>query len=142
VNGKENYYEYLVHQVEREDGLVDTRLNWMLTTQGLLFAALALLAGRDTDPEIRDMLAFLLPSTGILLSVISFLGVAGASKALCDLKSKWEKSDYYSEAPLPYGERSAFYLGLVPRLCLPLLFLWAWGYALFEIGLSTVSSCV
>jgi hypothetical protein len=142
VNEKENYYEYVVHQVERENSLVDTRLNWMLTIQGLLFAALALLAGNDTDPDIRDMLTFLLPWTGILLSVISFLGVAGASFALLGLKTDWEKSDDYGKAPLPYGKPLAFCLGLIPRLCLPLLFLWAWGYALFKIGLSTVSSCV
>jgi hypothetical protein len=136
---KRNYYQYLAHQIEREDGLVNTRLNWMLTTQGLFFAALALLAGEDTNAEMREMLTLLLPSIGIVLSIISFLGVAGASIALYDLKTEWEKLAY-SKVPRPYGPPLAFWLGLIPRLCLPLLFLGAWGYILFELSFCTHSS--
>ncbi len=136
---KQNYYGYIAHQIEREDGLVNYRLTWMLTTQGLLFAALALLAGKNTNAEMREMLTLLLPSIGIVLSIISFLGVAGASIALYDLKTEWEKLAY-SKVPRPYGPPLAFWLGLIPRLCLPLLFLGAWGYILFELSFCTPSS--
>jgi len=135
---KENFYKYLAQQIEREDGLVNTRLNWMLTTQGLLFAALALLATEDTNARMREILAVLLPSIGILLSLISLFGVAGATIALYDLSKEWKKLNY-SMAPRPYGPRSAFWLGLVPRLFLPLLFLGAWWYVLV---LCSDSSCV
>ncbi len=54
---KQNYYQYLAHQIEREDGLVNTRLNWMLTTQGLFFAALALLADMNRILVQRVVLA-------------------------------------------------------------------------------------
>ncbi len=133
-NEKQNYYKYLAHQIEREDGLVNTRLNWMLTTQGLFFAALALLAGEDTNAEMREMLTLLLPLIGIVLSVIGFLGVTGATIALNDLRTEWEKLDY-SKAPRPYGAPLASWLGLIPSLCLPLLFLGAWGYVLFKLSL-------
>ena len=137
MNEKENYYEYLVHQIEREDGLVNTRLNWMLTTQGLLFAALALLAGKDTNAEMREMLTLLLPLMGIVLSVISLLGVSGAEIAMKDLKKQWEDLGYSNKVPRPYGAPLAFRLGAIPRLCLPLLFLVAWSYILFKLSPST-----
>ena len=135
-NEKQNYYKYLAHQIEREDGLVNTRLNWMLTTQGLFFAALALLAGEDTNAEMREMLTLLLPSIGIVLSIITFLGVAGACHALHDLKTEWERLAY-SKVPRPIGAPLAFWLGFIPHLSLPLLFLGAWGYILFELSPST-----
>lgn len=39
---EEVYYDRLVQQIERKDQALDRRISWMLTTQGLLFAALAL----------------------------------------------------------------------------------------------------
>lgn len=126
---KQNYYEYLAHQIEREDGLVNYRLTWMLTTQALLFAALALLAGKDTDAEMREILASLLPWIGIVLCVIAFLGVTAANIAITDLKSEWEKLAY-DKAPRPYGRPLAHRLGLIPSFGLPLLFLGAWIYVL------------
>jgi len=131
---KPNYYKYLAHQIEREDGLVNNKITWLLTTQAILFAALALLGGGDTNAEIREMLTLLLPLIGIVLSVIGFLGVTGASITLRDLKTEWEELDY-SKAPRPYGTPLAFWLGLIPRLFLPLLFLAAWGYVLFKLSL-------
>ena len=126
---KQNYYGYLAHQIEREDGLVNYRLTWMLTTQALLFAALALLAGKDIDAEMRATLAWLLPRIGIALSVIAFLGVMAANIAITDLKRKWEKLAY-DKAPRPYGGPWAWRLGVIPSLALPLLFFVAWIYVL------------
>lgn len=48
---KRQYYEDLSKQIEREDGLVNTRMTWMITLQGFLFAALALIGNKT---EIRD----------------------------------------------------------------------------------------
>ena len=126
---KQNYYEYLAHQIEREDGLVNYRLTWMLTTQGLLFAALALLAGKEIDVDMRAMLAWLLPRIGIALSVIALLGVSAANNQITYLKKKWEKLDYV-KAPRPYGGPWAWRFGLIPSLCLPVLFFAAWIYVL------------
>ena len=126
---KQNYYEYLAHQIEREDGLVNYRLTWMLTTQGLLFAALALLAGKEIDVDMRTMLAWLLPRIGIALSVIAFLGVSAANNQITYLKKKWKKLDY-DKAPRPHGGPWAWWFGLIPGLGLPVLFFAAWIYVL------------
>ena len=126
---KQNYYGYIAHQIEREDGLVNYRLTWMLTTQGLLFAALALLTGTAIDTEIRAMLAWLLPWIGIALSVIALVGVSAANHQITYLKKKWEMLDY-DKAPRPYGWPWAWRFGLVPSVCLPVVFIAAWIFVL------------
>ena len=51
-------YEYMSKQIEREDGLINTRITWMLTFEGFLFAALAIVAGKDDDPNIQFVLNY------------------------------------------------------------------------------------
>lgn len=126
---KQNYYGYIAHQIEREDGLVNYRLTWMLTTQGLLFAALALLTGTAIDTEMRATLIWLLPWIGIALSVIALVGVSAANHQINYLKEKWEMIAY-DKAPRPYGGPWAWRAGLVPSVCLPVVFIVAWLFVL------------
>ena len=42
-------YETIAKQIEREDGLINYRLSWMLQINGFLFAAIALLGGSEKE---------------------------------------------------------------------------------------------
>lgn len=48
-----DFYEYTVHQIEREQGLVDTRISWTLTFEGFLFAAIAIAISENTPEDVK-----------------------------------------------------------------------------------------
>ncbi len=123
---KQRYYEYLSQQIEREDGLVNNRLTWMVTTQGLLFAAIALVARNDTtNSNLIKVLTKWLPVTGMFLSAVCFFGVLGATKAIYDLMKEWKLLSY-DGGPRPFGGTIAALLGLVLRFSLPILLFAVW----------------
>ena len=114
-------YEYVAHQIEREDGLIHNRLTWMLTTQGFLFTALILIGQRSQVSNIMfDLLIDIIPLTGVILSLMGFVGVFAAYLAISDLK-KWWKRMIYIKYPRPFGGKQAHRLGLAPSLLLPVL---------------------
>jgi hypothetical protein len=65
--------EVLRETIRHEENLINTRLTWMLTFQGFLFAATSL----ATD-QSRTAILDVVPWVGILVSGLSFLGVAAA----------------------------------------------------------------
>ena len=131
---KRRYYEFLSHQIEREDGLVNNRLTWMVATQGLLFTAIALVARSNTTiPNLIETLTKWLPVTGMFLSFACFLGVLGATIAIYDLKKEWKLLSY-DGGPRPFGGTIAALLGLVLRFSLPILFFTAWHIIYLELN--------
>ena len=49
LDEKFRIYETIAKQIEREDGLINYRLSWMLQINGFLFAAIALLGGSEKE---------------------------------------------------------------------------------------------
>ena len=133
---KRRYYEFLSHQIEREDGLVNNRLTWMVATQGLLFTAIALVARSNTTiPNLIETLTKWLPVTGMFLSFACFLGVLGATIAINDLMKEWDLlSKTYKGGPRPFGGTIAASLGLVLRFSLPILLFAVWYKIYFELN--------
>ena len=83
-------YEYMSKQIEREDGLINTRITWMLTFEGFLFAARAIVAGKDDDPNIQFVLKYALPIVGSIIAFLAFLAIQAALTALKELKDRWD----------------------------------------------------
>jgi hypothetical protein len=129
---KRRYYEYLSHQIGREDSLVNNRLTWLLTTQGLLFAAFALVLEKDGAQLLKNELIKVLPLVGIVLSILCLLGVVGAIVTIRGLQKRWRKLDY-DFAPPPCGVGCAWGFGFIPSLGLPLSFLYAWLDICFDM---------
>jgi hypothetical protein len=64
---------YVERTVDHEETLINTRLTWMLTFQGFLFAALSL-----ANEDSRLALFSVIPWIGIAVAALSFLGVLAA----------------------------------------------------------------
>jgi hypothetical protein len=124
-------YERLAHQIEREDGLVNIRLGWMLATQGLLFTAFALVVGKDIALETYKLMKWLMPLMGAGIALFTLFGVLGAHWALWHLKEKWHDNKGITFNPdkhiRPFGDMVASSLGFIPSLSLPLVFIIAWS---------------
>ena len=124
---KNDYCNHLSHQIEREDGLVNNRLTWILTTQGLLFTAFALTASEGIDPNIKDILLKALPWIGLLVGLVGCLGILAANLAIQGLKKQWRVLNY-NYVPRPFGGDIISIFGLIPCLSLPIIFIAAWIY--------------
>ena len=110
----------------KEDEFVNHRLTWLVTVQGLLFAALGFAWGKGTA------LTGLLGAIGIVVSITSFVCLLVSQQAIHGLVKKWDlrkKDDYVG--PDIIGFRSSAIVGLLlPWIILPLLFVVAWIFVL------------
>lgn len=109
-----------------EDNLINQRLNWLLMTQTILFAAYGLLLGA-TDKGIKaddiakkiDSAVNIIPWIGISVSSLIFLGIVGAVGAMCVLKKQVHEMD------LDVAKWTTI-LGQATGLFLPLVFIVGW----------------
>ncbi len=123
-------YDSLCHQIEREDGLISTRVGWMLTFEGFLFAALALISNKpDTDVAVYWAMRCALPIVGILVGVMALFAVNAALRALEELKLMWVKGEF-AGLPPPYGGDVNHSTAARYAKGLPFLMIVAWSWIL------------
>jgi len=116
---------------QHEDTIANHRITWFTTTQGLLFAALAIVF-REQAHRLSPILVCVGLGSCVLTSISLFLGV----KAKNNLQIWWRDNGckytgppvvgYYFEAGANKGHFS-------PSNLLPLLFLTAWLFAYFRL---------
>lgn len=146
-----NYHNKLKFEHE----LINRRLTWLLTSQSILFAALAFVLGKDMvyDPQTGglDKSDFfeILACLGLNISLLTWIGVVMGIVAKCTgwydermsqlgwpLKRPWILSFLLKNAwlnrnrkndELPLGVRTYITLiALLPDFFMPLAFAWAW----------------
>ena len=120
-------YEQLAHQIEREDGLINIRIGWMLTFEGFLFTALAL-AGNSTtcNAAFINVLRYVFSSVGIFVGFLALLAVKAALSALEDLKKLWERGQYPDGYPQPFGKNKSHSHGAFYSQGLPIMMIGTW----------------
>lgn len=119
-------YEYIAHQINREDNLVNFRLTWALTLNGFLFAALGFLAGKEVPN--KSLLAFFhwaLPLTGTTVSLVGLLGVIAAQLQINHLAKQWREL-VDGRWPRPFGGKWSFLMGTLPSFVPPLVLSCVW----------------
>lgn len=134
--------EYLNKQ-QFEHDLINRRLTWLLTSQSILFAALALALGKDVVENHRATFMLILPLLGIVISAFTFLGVlmgviAKYTNWQDELKAQQKRKEIavqngeeFKEDPVDWGVRAWITRGAITTdLAIPLAFLGAWIWAL------------
>lgn len=134
--------EYLNKQ-QFEHDLINRRLTWLLTSQSILFAALALALGNDVVENHRATFMLILPLLGIVISAFTFLGVlmgviAKYTNWQDELKAQQKRKanaeqngEEFIEEPVDWGVRAWITRGAITTdLAIPLAFLGAWIWAL------------
>jgi len=104
-------FELLRDYLKHEDGLINHRITWNLTTQGFLFAAFGLLCPKGTDPvsgfvakltsfmggaprvatePVSAFAAKLIPFTGCAISIAATAGILAAHLSIRNLVARWK----------------------------------------------------
>jgi hypothetical protein len=141
TNGEElsqkDFYEYTIRQIEREQGLVNNRLSWMLTFQGFLFASIALVANKDTESATRLVFRNVIPAIGIAVALLALVGIHAAALSSNEIKAKWKQRDGFHYYPPAFGTRTVSLLGRVTSYGIPTSVILAWLLLLFGLITAT-----
>ena len=122
-------YEYWREKWVHEDELINQRLNWLISSQTLLFAAYGLALQIGTNPsntsdEVSNKtteVISLIPYIGLYSSISILLSVLAAVIALFVLLNKSGKFKDYLQVTLP-----TTLMGVAAGISLPLIFIFAW----------------
>ena len=112
------FYEYTVHQLEREHGLINNRVGWMLAAEGFLFTAFGVVTRNQDNSALGNGIALV----GFLISVYVFLGVLAAERAVSSYKKGWmaKPAELRNKYPAPSGDSIAHWMGLVSTVMIPI----------------------
>lgn len=119
-------YDRYCRQIDKEDNLIDQRLNWMLASQSLLFGALGV-----SHQAIAELMYLIIPIVGIGVSILVGKSVWGAVASLKQYRGDLEKAcpqecDKEKHFPQLHRDPKNLCRGLVSPKALPWLFLGAW----------------
>ncbi len=120
-------YEYIAHQISREDSLINNRLTWTLTLNGFLFAALGIIgSANNSAKEIVKFLNWALPLTGIAVSFSGFCGVLAAHIQIHYLTKAWKELGD-NRWVRPFGDKKiSFWLGTIPCFLPSVILIYTW----------------
>lgn len=124
-------YERYCRELDKEDGLINDRVNWLLVSQSILFAAVGL-AGEGPGRIIVKIV----PWVGCALSVVIWVSVLAAISSFLEYRGLLKKScppDFDLDAAYPQLQRKPYniLLGFLAPIVLPIIFIVAWGFMLF-----------
>ena len=124
-------YDRYCRQLDKEDQLINERINWLLVSQSLLFAAVGLSSEGVTSIILKAVpWVGLFSSVGIGVSVLAAaLSLKRYRKILLD-KVCCPSSDPDKYYPQLHRSKPNILLGLVSPIVLPLVFCVAWIYVI------------
>ncbi len=108
----------LSEKIQHEESLINSRLTWMLTFQGFLFASIAL----SKEEVSQNLLFHVLPILGALIAGITFLGVIAAYISIGQARNNASTEENFG------GKGLAKILGRINQIGLPTIIFCAWVY--------------
>lgn len=129
----------LAERISHEEALINSRLTWMLTFQGFLFASLALASDDSTNEALRDTLLQVIPLLGAVVAALALLGVIAAYLAIGQARLHFE-SEIGGDDRRDFGGKSDFggktwarWLGRINSVGLPVVVLITWTFLYFVL---------
>lgn len=127
-----DFYRYTSQRIEREESLINYRIAWMLIFQGFLFASVAILSNTNSGGSMFTHLNLILPILGIMVSLLTFIGILGTYFSIFHLQDSWDtrlfdpKIEAATSSYPPFTTPLASLLEQWLGLGLPLLFVGTW----------------
>ena len=123
----EFYDETVRSMIQFENQLINNRITWMATLQGLLFASLGFAWGKNNTESLITVFCIL----GIAISLVSLTGLIGSTTALEQLREWWIKNkpeDYQGPDVIGLSPlfESKILCYITPWNAFPLLFTFCW----------------
>ena len=130
-NQVEKVYERFCRELDKEDELLKDRVNWLLISQAILFAAV----GFSSDGAGAGI-AQVVPWVGIALALAIWLSIWAAISSYSRYRTELDAlrelaGDLAAEYPQLNRSQQHLSLGFIAPLLLPPIFLAAWLYFLF-----------
>jgi hypothetical protein len=115
-------------QVEREDTLVNQRLSWLLTVEGFLFAAVAILANKDSEAIIKTFLFWAIPLTGLGAAISVIFAVVVAHQSVESIRRDWctLPPEIKDQKPSPFGGAHIHIPWIGPSFVIPIIISLVW----------------
>lgn len=113
-------------QIDKEDELIDRRVNWLLTSQSILFAAV----GLSGNEKVANVLS-VVPWVGLFSSFAIGITIWAASISLAQYRYRLKEfyppgNDPKQYFPQLHRKEWIIILGLLPSSIVPLIFSVAW----------------
>ena len=111
--------------VRHEDELVNERINWLVSSQTILFGALAFVWN---SPGV-DWLLYILVFVGLGVSASTFFGLRDSAQAIRKVRGWWDdhkSHDYYGPDVVGLRGRNARFRLFKPWNVIPTVFIIAW----------------
>lgn len=111
--------------IQREDELINQRLSWLTTVQGILFAVLGFIWDKPNSHRLVFVFCFL----GFFMSVIVLIVVTYATRAMWRQYDWWEKhkpKSYTGPDVMGFPPPNALARFMGPWSLIPVLFIIAW----------------
>lgn len=126
-------YDILYAKLCQEHELVNSRMKWLLSFQGFLFATMAI--SRETLELILpvEFYSRVLPLLGLCSTLFVLIGVVASRIARGAIRRDFVKAEL-SGYPLISPSRLGAVLGLFPSIGVPVLLILAWSFALNMFG--------
>ena len=125
---KPDKFKYNVYhsEMKHEDNLINQRMNWLLVSQTLLFAALGQFIDKNKIAT-ASLVKFVGLASSLIFLASMFSGVMSFWSYYSNLRElKLDKESY----PQLNRNKSLVITGLSAYLLLPLIFMFAWGILL------------
>ena len=108
VTDDDIYYKHISRQIDREDGLINTRLTWLLQFEGFLFAAFAVLDSKTDYGVLEQWVQVTIALSGLVAALWAYFAVKAALDQIGYLKEQWENRKVPEHVlPRPYGDEKA-----------------------------------
>ncbi len=119
-------YNRYCRQIDKEDELIDKRINWLLTSQSILFAAVGL-----SGDKMAGIVQSVVPWVGLCSSFAIGVTVLAASLSFTRYRNKLlelcpPRNDPEQYYPQLHRKKWIIRLGLLPSSIVPLVFSAAW----------------
>lgn len=126
------FYSMARARLEHEDGLIVSRLAWLMASESFLFTAYAIVLN-GTGSSRHGRLMQLIPIVAIASSALIFVGIVAAVRAMAWirglLRARLPDETALGLPPL-HTPGSIAALGLIAPLVLPIVFVAVWLYLL------------
>jgi hypothetical protein len=126
------YYQQLRSRLEHEDGLIVSRLAWLMASESFLFTAYAIVLNAAAATPQHRRLMHLIPIVAIASSVLIFIGIVAAVRAMGWIRGLLQERlpDPAALGLPPIHTPGSVRAGLTAPLVLPVMFVVVWLYLL------------
>lgn len=129
----QDMYERYHRELDKEDGLVNDRVNWLLLSQSILFAAIGF-----AEQGTAQIIYKVVPWVGCFLSVAIWLSVVAAISSYGRFRKLMKVNCSAEQYPLEAYPQLArckgnIWLGHIAALSMPPIFIGAWLYLIVTL---------